>query len=401
VQLSGRVWEASRRNLREDLSGPRGPGLGVQRQEQDCRALCARRGWRVVQVYADNDISASTRSRKPRPGYARMLADVDAGAATAIVAYSTSRLTRRPREFEDLIERAEAGVSIATVAAGDVDLATAAGRFYARMLAARDASEAEELSERARRERQQRREQGRWHGGNRPYGWERDGMTPRPVEQELIRQACNDVLAGRSLAAIARDWSEALGRLVRPTAVLDVLRNPRIAGMLPDQRPARWPAIVPQEMWRGVVAVLADPSRRKLRGPTRLLTGIARCGLCENALVHGGVAHNGAATYRCAALRHLDRLAAPVDQFVEEVLLNYLARERVSPATRATADTRPLEAQAVALRARIHEAGDLWKTAHSAPPNTAAARPASKRNSQQSKPGLLPQSAGPFSPRYP
>ena len=142
-------------------------------------ASCARRGWRVGDVYADNDISASTRSRKPRPGYAHLLADVDSGRPSAIVACSTSRLTRRPREFEDLIERAEAGVTIATVVAGDVDLSTAAGRFYARMLAARDASEAEEISERARRERQQRREQGRWHGGNRPFGWEREGMTAR------------------------------------------------------------------------------------------------------------------------------------------------------------------------------------------------------------------------------
>lgn len=45
-----------------------GLGLGVARQEQDCRALAERQGWQVVEpIYCDNDISASTRSRKPRP----------------------------------------------------------------------------------------------------------------------------------------------------------------------------------------------------------------------------------------------------------------------------------------------------------------------------------------------
>jgi DNA invertase Pin-like site-specific DNA recombinase len=41
-----------------------GAGLGVTRQE-DCGAPCERRGWVVVEVYADNDVSAY--SGKPRP----------------------------------------------------------------------------------------------------------------------------------------------------------------------------------------------------------------------------------------------------------------------------------------------------------------------------------------------
>ena len=35
-----------------------GAGLGVERQEADCRALAERLGWDVVAVYVDNDISA-------------------------------------------------------------------------------------------------------------------------------------------------------------------------------------------------------------------------------------------------------------------------------------------------------------------------------------------------------
>jgi site-specific DNA recombinase len=329
----------------------------VERQLASCKAICDRHGWVIVETFSDNDLSASRQSRKPRPDYQRMLRMARDRQADVVVAYSTSRLTRRPREFEDLIDLAESGMKIVTDRSGDLNLNTARGRRRARDDAARDAEYAEEISELAKAEREQRRQQGRWHGGNRPFGWDRDGMTPRPAEQALIRSACQQVLAGRSLGAIARDWSSALGRLVRPNAVGDILRNPRVAGRLPDDRPARWSPVVDEATWRGVAAVLADPARHKGRGPSRLLTGIATCGLCRGT-VNGGVTRTGAPTYRCAAGRHLDRLAAPVDDYVSEVLLVYLARQRltVSPGV----DTAALACDAAALRARLDEAADLF-----------------------------------------
>jgi site-specific DNA recombinase len=35
-----------------------GAGLGIARQEEDCRELCARKGWDVAGMYPDNDVSA-------------------------------------------------------------------------------------------------------------------------------------------------------------------------------------------------------------------------------------------------------------------------------------------------------------------------------------------------------
>ena len=74
-----------------------GAGLGVTRQEADCRALCERRGWTVVEVYTDNDVSAY--SGKPRPNWARLIEDVRAGHIGAIVGWHVDRLTRSPREL--------------------------------------------------------------------------------------------------------------------------------------------------------------------------------------------------------------------------------------------------------------------------------------------------------------
>ena len=83
---------------------PEGRELGVQRQEEDCRGRAEREGWAVVGVFIDNDISASTRSRKRRPRFEDMLAAVERGEVGVIVAYSNSRLTRRPLELENLIK---------------------------------------------------------------------------------------------------------------------------------------------------------------------------------------------------------------------------------------------------------------------------------------------------------
>ena len=62
-------------------------------------------GWQLVgEPYRENDTSASTRTKIHRPAYEQLLSDVNAGLVDVVVAYSTSRLTRRPLEYERLID---------------------------------------------------------------------------------------------------------------------------------------------------------------------------------------------------------------------------------------------------------------------------------------------------------
>ena len=74
-----------------------GAGLGVARQEEDCRALCERRGWQVARVFVDNDVSAY--SGKPRPAWRELLTDLAAGRADAVVCWHVDRLTRSPASW--------------------------------------------------------------------------------------------------------------------------------------------------------------------------------------------------------------------------------------------------------------------------------------------------------------
>ena len=100
-----------------------GAGLGVDRQERDCRELASRLGWDVVAVHTDNDISASTGKR--RPGYDATLDDLRSGRANAAVAWHTDRLHRSPLELEGFITICEQhDVVVQTVKAGEIDLST-------------------------------------------------------------------------------------------------------------------------------------------------------------------------------------------------------------------------------------------------------------------------------------
>lgn len=73
-----------------------GRGLGVARQEKDCRDVAGRLGWQVGQVFADNDISAYR--GKLRPQYQAMLGAVREGQADGIIiCWHNDRLHRHQR----------------------------------------------------------------------------------------------------------------------------------------------------------------------------------------------------------------------------------------------------------------------------------------------------------------
>lgn len=310
-----------------------GEELGVTRQEEDGRSLAAAHGLNVFRVYSDNDTGASTRSAKPRPGYGALLADARAGRIGTIIAYSSSRLTRRPMELEGQIALAEqCGTRFVYVKSPSFDLNTADGRQVARMLAAADAAEAERIGERVARASRQRAERGGNHGGRRAFGFRPDGVTVDEAEAAEIRKAADQLLAGVSLRSIAADLTSrgvptVVGDRWRGENIREVLRKPRCAGITVHDgvevgRLAGEP-ILEESVWRAVVAKLDAPERRSIGRPQSwLLSGIATCA-CGSPVDAGP-----RQSYRCRSLRagaggggHIRRSAPAVDAYVWRVVL--------------------------------------------------------------------------------
>lgn len=356
-----------------------GAGLGVERQEADCRELAAGLGWGVVEVFADNDLSAY--SGKPRPRYRAMLDAIRAGRIDAVLAWHTDRLHRSPIELEDYISACNDGREVPThcVKAGTLDLATPSGRMLARTLGTLARYESEHRGERVAAAALQRAQAGGRSGGPRPFGYEDDGITVREPEAEVVRAAVKSVLAGASLRSVARDLNATglttsmKGRPWDAHSVRAMLLRSRNAGLRDHQGqvigPANWDALVPTEQWSTVVTMLTDPSRRTSPSDARvkwLGSGLYRCAGCERPSLRVSTAGRGIPCYRCPGERgttgHVVRVAGPLDAYIEAVIVERLSRPDAVELLRPAApevDLSALRATANAARARLIEIAEM------------------------------------------
>lgn len=323
-------------------SDPRAEGLGVARQEADCRALCARLGWAVAGLYCDNDTSAF--SGQPRAAYGRMLADVRAGRVDGVVAYAPDRLYRRLPDLAEFIETVKtAGTAVRTVAAGEIDLSTAAGRQTAGLLGVVAAGESDRQGERIRRKLAANAEEGKPHGGHRPYAWEADRITERPEEVAIVREATERVLNGETIRGVTRDLNargvpNTRGNPWTHATLLGVIRRPRNAGIRVHQGKetggaCAWKPIIEPATYRALVRLLDNPARVTTPGRggrLHLLSGLARCGVCGGPLrvarSNGGAGKPGYDTYRCTPAGHVSRSREHLDELVSEIVARRLAQ---------------------------------------------------------------------------
>lgn len=368
-----------------------GEGLGVERQREDCERLVSQRGWRLATpVFCENDTSAS--GRKPRPKFRAMLAAVEAGEVDVIAAWSMDRLTRNARDRLALVEACQRhNVVIALVRGTDLDPSTPAGRLVIGVLGEVAQHEIDQKADRQRRFAEQAADAGRWVGGRRPFGYAANGVDIIEAEAAAVREGYAALLAGVSLRAIANEWNAAglttgqrpwkhthLGEHTpwRADSVRRVLMNPRNAGIRSilrdgkreERARAQWPEIVPEETYRAAMALFADKTRNNGGAgmPGRqFLTGLALCALDGCGLwVHGGGARHHKPVYRCRSAQmlpaerpavsgtHVNRLAAPVDGYVERLVIGRLskpdARDLLVDHDRA--DVPALRDELVALR---------------------------------------------------
>jgi site-specific DNA recombinase len=353
-----------------------GAGLGVQRQEQDCRALAKTLGWAVARVYTDNDISAY--SGKGRPAYREMLADMDAGVVQGVICWHTDRLHRSPRELEDFITISERhGITTQSVKAGEIDLATPSGRAVARTLGAWARYESEHKAERIVRKKLELATDGKFSGGPVPFGWTLDGSRlPQtvPADAAEIRRAVTATLAGASIGSIVRDLN---GRGVptrrggkwTSTAVRNMLLRPTNAGLSVYRGDvvgaSTFPAIISDDEWRAVCSIIRDPGRRSNAGAhtTHLLSGLLRCGTCGSPMKISSRsgAGDGRFYYKCPVVGggHAYQKAEPVEDLITEIVIARLDQPGVLARLNGPHDQprqHALQLEAVGLRSRLDDA---------------------------------------------
>ncbi len=306
----------------------------IDRQMADNEAVAKKLGWEVEHVI-DRNLSA-WKKKGSRPGFNRLIEEIENGWCDAIIVWNIDRLLRRMDELEELIAAIEKrpGVEIHT-AGGILQLNDSGDRMNARIQVLVAQAESENKSRRVKRARQDKEI-------IRPY------MGDDP---ETLMQVVTRFIDGQTTAQIARElnaegkYFPMRAKVWRPTSIDVVLKNPRLAEF-----------VTPEEY----MAVLRrfDERRRapyRERTHTYLLSGIVQCFECGQRMVGAGRKRtNGTITRHyvhgingtgCAlSISPAEQVDLHVIEYVKEELAGRLIVEQ----ERADAAIDPIYAQRIA-----------------------------------------------------
>jgi site-specific DNA recombinase len=219
------------------------------------------------------------------------------------------------------------------------------------------------MSERRIRSNRQKAEKGKWQTANRTFGYTQSGEPLEP-EATAVRQAVVDVLGGKSIQQVARDWNaqglkttlagrvqknphtgqdvtvsgEWTGRRVRRLLV-----NPKYAAIKTHtdksgkvtEFQGNWTPLIDDDTHRGLVSYLSDPSRIKCTSYERKYLGsnLYRCGKCSGSMkaampgnAKGRSSNRKSRAYVCRDHAHVLRAGEPVDDYVTATVLERMTQ---------------------------------------------------------------------------
>jgi site-specific DNA recombinase len=312
-----------------------------ERQLAECSAYAARMGWEVVNVFEDLDISG-TGSLSQRPGMAQALRALESGAASHLIALKIDRVARSIVTFSEIVRRVDdAGGSLVLVAE-QIDFSTAAGRMVGNVLASFAQFESETIGARVASAKKHLKEQGKWSGGRRPFGWVPEphpsgkGFVLKldPVEGPLLREITDRAIAGEGMTPIAADLNRrgiktALGREWVGETVRKALTKGAMYGGSGEEQ------LMTEAQYGALQAKISrgKASRAHYDHSRHLLSReVARCGICGGVMIPATI-EKGRRIYRCASRPapgmkgHFLTASQPqVDEAVEEFLLSSIGR---------------------------------------------------------------------------
>lgn len=362
-----------------------GEGLGVERQEADCRELAKRLDLDVKHVLVDNDISAF--SGKRRPGYEQLLRLIETKEIDYVISWHTHRLHRRLRDLLDYCDAVEkAGTKTLTVKAGDIDLSTAMGIAQAQMGAVFAENYVRSSKEALIRKKLELAQNGQFMGGQRPYGFEPQRSAIRESEASALRDMAQMVITGSSYRTVALEMNRRGIRtqhdnLWTPAQVRNLLMRPINAGIV-DHRGVEYkaasPAILSPDEWSALQAAIRL-QRSKSTHPGRfrkhMLNGLLYCGNCGKKLFHKSKQQRDG-SYRTAAAcgktdsqtgqwhgcGQVSRQVDPIIALVTDAVLYRLdspqLAQRVQEQKTHSTELQDLLAKQSALNARIAKMSD-------------------------------------------
>jgi site-specific DNA recombinase len=395
----------------------------VDDQEREGRAWADRTGVQLVEVFRDAGLSASKYATKDRPDFQRLLAFVEAGSVDVVWVWAVDRSQRDLRvfaEMRELFQKHQVALAVNSRLHDPnedddwmmLGITSMFGERYS-----------VELSKNVTRGQGSSAANGQPHGSvtygyrrrrgdNRPDGVSEDRVwidkrTKQYVWQEphyfddegravedspawVVREIFRRILAGDSLSRIARDLNDRgvpLPRGAIPTpksgwtanGLRKIALNPAYIGLRVRQHDwnrledahrsalavkGKWPALVDEGDFWTVHRELTRPERKHTRpaAAKSLLSCLVTCGKCGGQVVAGWTERRGNRyhTYNCGNLRCVGIKSAPLDEYVEEIIVQWLSDPGVfAELTRVDDSAVAAEARAEANELRVDL--EVWR----------------------------------------
>jgi DNA invertase Pin-like site-specific DNA recombinase len=295
-----------------------------------------------------------------------------------LVTWEASRASRDLAAYVELRELCATAGVLWSYSGRTFDLSSTGDRFTTGLDALLAEREAGEIAHRVQRAIRANAVAGRPHG-RRLFGYRRvyDESTgallrqePHPDEAPIVVEVFRTYLGGKGPRTIARELNEA----GRPTSTGAAWKDVQIRRMLKTHSyaarrqhqgkvigPADWPAIIDAETFDRVQARLEEAKARhpRIRGEARLLSGVARCGVCGGRV---GVYHDRGRrkVYGCKQGFCVARDLAKLDGFVFGIVVELLSRPNAADALAGSPaiDHDPARERVAELRSQLDEAVD-------------------------------------------
>ncbi|SOJ53588.1 hypothetical protein MSIMFB_01088 [Mycobacterium simulans] len=347
------------------------------RQLEICQELCRQRGYDVVGVAEDLDVSGAVDpfDRKKRPNLSRWLAGEHLGEDghpvpfDVVVTYRVDRLTRSIKYLQKLVAWAEDhGKLVVSATESHFDMESPFAAILIALIGTVAEMELEAISERNASAKRRDIRMGKYRGGTPPWGYmaQRDDagvwrLVQDDEQTKVIREVVQRVLDGDPLQRIAHDltrrrvptvkdriahlqgkpikgtpWNATpLKRSLLSEAMLGYAADAKGRPLRSDDGSpiVRAEPILTREVFDRLGVELANRSKRgePTRRSTSLLLRVIHCGICglPGYRFNGG-SHSQFPRYRCSSMTKADKCGNRTlrldyaDSVVERTLLRLL-----------------------------------------------------------------------------
>lgn len=359
---------------------PDGSSTATDRQLKDCQAFADLRGWDIVDIHRDADVSAFRKDVK-RPAYQDLLAGLRAGQYDGVLVWRLDRLVRRTVEFGRFWELAESVGARLASATQPIDTSDPMGMLIVQILVAFAQMESETMSVRIKAEKREAAEAGKPKSTRRAYGIEDGWDMLVDAEAAVIQEAAARLLRGEAMGAVVVDFNSRgvpspEGGEWNRNKLKQLMRSARLWGWREHHgelvAKGDWPEIIDEATGRALRQMFANRGGSPALSNRRrnLMSGLITCGKC-GARLKAAKGSDGHKRYVCPPKQEhgcsgIALQASQVEATVEAQVEARLARPELIAAIRARSGRRNTDDEALILaeiadvQRKVDQSADEW-----------------------------------------